>query len=152
MSFSTTRELFQYPAISWWCHILSDVEKFWRCKIGLLNNNAVMIVDKCLSCLEWGGLLTHLALDKMATILQTTFSDAFSWMKSFVLWLKFHWSLFVRVQLTITQHCLDNGLAPNRPQAIILTNYDIIQWCIYVALGDVLMYLVQAMYTVKYLI
>ena len=25
-------------------------------------------------------------------------------MKSFVFWLKFHWSLFLRVQLTITQH------------------------------------------------
>ena len=27
-------------------------------------------------------------------------SDAFSWMKSFVFWSKFHWSLFLRVQLT----------------------------------------------------
>ena len=40
------------------------------------------------------NLLTHLPLDKMAAILQTMFSDAFSWMKSFVFWLKFHWSLF----------------------------------------------------------
>ena len=47
------------------------------------------------------AILTHLPLDKMATISQTMFSDAFSWMKSFVLRLKF---LFVRVQLTITQH------------------------------------------------
>ena len=31
-------------------------------------------------------------------------SNAFSWMKSFVFWLNFHWSLFLRVQLTITQH------------------------------------------------
>ena len=30
--------------------------------------------------------------------------DAFSWMKSFEFWLKFHLSLFLRVQLTITQH------------------------------------------------
>ena len=48
--------------------------------------------------------LTHLPLDKMAAISQTLFSDAFSWMKSFVLWSKFHWSLFLRVQLTIIQH------------------------------------------------
>ena len=34
--------------------------------------------------------------DKMAAISQTIFSDAFLWMKSFVLWLKFHWSLFLR--------------------------------------------------------
>ena len=37
-------------------------------------------------------------LDTMAAISQTIFSDAFSWMKSFVVWLKFHWSLFLRVQ------------------------------------------------------
>ena len=50
------------------------------------------------------NVLTHLPLDKMAAISQKIFSDAFLWMKSFVFWLKFHWSLFLRVQLTITQH------------------------------------------------
>ena len=49
-------------------------------------------------------LLTHVPPDKMAAISQTIFSDALSWMKSFVFWLKFHWSLFLRVQLTIFQH------------------------------------------------
>ena len=34
---------------------------------------------------------------KMATISQTIFSNVFSWMKSYVFWLKFHWSLFLRV-------------------------------------------------------
>ena len=43
-------------------------------------------------------------LDKMADISQTILSGAFSWMKSFVFWLKFHWSLFLKVQLTISQH------------------------------------------------
>ena len=32
---------------------------------------------------------------------QTTFSNVFSWMKMYEFWLKFHWSLFLRVQLTI---------------------------------------------------
>ena len=41
---------------------------------------------------------------KMAAISQTIFSYAFSWMKRFVFWFEFHWSLFLRVQLTITQH------------------------------------------------
>ena len=36
--------------------------------------------------------LTHLPLDKMATISQI-FSVAYLWMKSFVFWLKFQWSL-----------------------------------------------------------
>ena len=35
---------------------------------------------------------------------QTIFSETFSWMKGFVFWLKFHTSLFLWVQLTITQH------------------------------------------------
>ena len=44
--------------------------------------------------------LTHLPLDKM-----TAFSvTAFQWMKSFVFWLKFHWSLFLMIQLAISQH------------------------------------------------
>ena len=48
--------------------------------------------------------LTHLPLDKMAAFSQAIFSDAFSRMKSCFFWLKFHWSLFLGVQLTITQH------------------------------------------------
>ena len=43
-------------------------------------------------------------LDKMAAISQTTFSSAFSWMKSFVFWLKFHLCLLLGIQLTISQH------------------------------------------------
>ena len=41
--------------------------------------------------------LTHLPFDEMAAISQTIFSDTFFWMKSFVFWLKFHRSLFLRV-------------------------------------------------------
>ena len=68
--------------------------------------------------------LTHLRLDKMATISQTIFPKAFSWMKNFVFWLKFHWRLSPRVQL-----------APNRRQAIIWTSADPINWRIYATLG-----------------
>ena len=48
-------------------------------------------------------LTGQVRLDKMAAISQTIFSDAFSSMKNFVFWLKFHWNLFLRVQLTITE-------------------------------------------------
>ena len=51
-------------------------------------------------------LLTHLSLDKMATISQTALSNAFGWIKSSIFWFKFHWSLFLRVQLTIIQYWL----------------------------------------------
>ena len=55
--------------------------------------------------------LTHLPWTTcMAAISQTIFSDASSWLKSFVFWLKFQWSLFLRVQLTIIQHWSSNYL------------------------------------------
>ena len=47
--------------------------------------------------------LSHWGRDKVADIFQTTFSNGFSWMKMFEFRLKFHWSLFPRVQLTIFQ-------------------------------------------------
>ena len=48
--------------------------------------------------------LTHLGRDKMAAIFQMTFSNAFSWMKTYEFQLRFHWSLFPGVQLPIVQH------------------------------------------------
>ena len=48
----------------------------------------------------WHRHLTHWGRDKMDAISQTTFSNAFPWMKIFEFRLKFHWSLFLRVQLT----------------------------------------------------
>ena len=41
---------------------------------------------------------------KMTTIFQTTFSTGFAWMKMYESGLKFHWSLFLGVQLTIFHH------------------------------------------------
>ena len=48
--------------------------------------------------------LTHWGRDKKAAIFQTTFSNAFSGMKMFKFRLRFHWSLFQRVQLTTFHH------------------------------------------------
>ena len=48
--------------------------------------------------------LTHWGRGKMAVIFQTTFSNAFSWMKINKLRLRFHWILFPRVKLTIFHH------------------------------------------------
>ena len=52
------------------------------------------------------GTMTHLTLNKMSGISQTISLDAFSWMKNFVFWLKFHWNLFLKVQMTLIQHWL----------------------------------------------
>ena len=51
----------------------------------------------------WAPLLTHWGQDKMAAISQMTLSNAFSWMKIYAFWLRFHWSVFLRVKLTIFQ-------------------------------------------------
>ena len=49
-------------------------------------------------------LLTHWGRDKMATVFQMTFWNGFSWMKMYEFQVKFHWSLFLEVQLTTCQH------------------------------------------------
>ena len=59
----------------------------------------------------------------MDTISQTTFWGAFSWMKMFEFRLKFHWSLFLRVQLTIFQHWFRKWLG-----AVQATNHYLNQW------------------------
>ena len=51
-------------------------------------------------CLNFNNSLTHWGRHKINAILQT-FSNA---MKMFEFQLKFHWSLFLKVQLTIFQH------------------------------------------------
>ena len=49
-------------------------------------------------------LLTHWGRDKMDAISQTTIWNEFSWMKVYNFCLKFHWSLFLRFELTIVQN------------------------------------------------
>ena len=54
--------------------------------------------------LQWIKGLTHWGRHKMVAVSQTTLSNAFSWMKMLEFRLIFHWSVFLRVQLTIIQH------------------------------------------------
>ena len=57
-------------------------------------------------------------LETLADILET-FLKSLSCMKIFVFWIKFHWSVFTELQLTISQHY---GLTLNKWPAIIWTN------------------------------
>ena len=87
----------------------------------------------CAVCLAM--FLTHRGRNKMDTISQTTFSNAFFVMKMFEFRLKFHWSLFPRVQLTIFQQWFRQWLG-----AVQVTSRYLIQWClvyrrIYASLG-----------------
>ena len=68
--------------------------------------------------------LTHWGRDKTDAILLTTFSNVLSWMKALKFLLKFHWSLFPRVQLTIFQHWFRKWIG-----AVQATSYYLNQWC-----------------------
>ena len=49
----------------------------------------------------WPRCLARWGRDKMTAIFQTTFSNAFSWMKIYQFWLWFHRNLFPRVLLVL---------------------------------------------------
>ena len=71
----------------------------------------------------------------MAAILQTTFSMAFLWMKMYQFWLKFHWNLFLRLQLTILHQWFRLWLGADQ-----VTSHYVNQWwlhsqCIYASLS-----------------
>ena len=80
-------------------------------------------------------IFTHWGQDQMDAISQTTFSSAFSWMKMFEFQLKFHWSLFLRFQLTIFQHWFRKWLGADQATSHYLNQWWLVYWCIYASLG-----------------
>ena len=79
--------------------------------------------------------LTHWGRDKMAAVSQTTFSYAFSWMKMLEFRFRFHWSLFLRVQLTIFQHWFRQWLGAGQATSLYLNPWWLVYWGIYASLG-----------------
>ena len=71
----------------------------------------------------------------MDAISQTTLSSAFSWMKMFEFRLKFHWSLFLRVQLTIFQHWFRWWLGTDQATSHYLNQWWLDYRRIYASLG-----------------
>ena len=78
--------------------------------------------------------LTHWGQDKMAALFQMTCSNAFSWMKMYEFWLRFHWSLFLRVQLTVFQHWFRLWLGTGQGTSYYRNQWWLIYWCIFVSL------------------
>ena len=76
--------------------------------------------------------LTHWGRDKMAAIFQTTLSNAFSWMKMLKFRLKFNWSLFLRVQLTIVHHWFRRWLGTDQATSHYLNQWWLDYWRIYI--------------------
>ena len=71
----------------------------------------------------------------MAVISQTTLSSAFSWKKMSEFRLKFHWSLFLRVQLTILQHWFREWRGAGQATSHYLNQWWLVYWRIYASLG-----------------
>ena len=85
---------------------------------------------------QWPILLTHLPLDKMATTFTDDMLKRIFLNEDIIISIQFSLKFVpIRVQLTISQPWLDNGLAPNRRQAIIWNNADPSYRRIYAALG-----------------
>ena len=72
-----------------------------RVTVSLLTSDVVFMLCGCNYICRY---LTYWGRGKSAAISQTTFSNAFSWMKMNEFRIKFHWSLFLGAQLTILQH------------------------------------------------
>ena len=83
-----------------------------------------------------GPLLTYWGRDRMAAISQTTFSNAFSWMKFIVSLFIFPWNMLPRVQLSICQHWFRWWLGNEQATSHYLNQCGpIVYWCIYASLG-----------------
>ena len=117
---SKSRRCYQHRQFHFsnWYHIChNDVQMMWansnscylkssyRMDYSMMiypNNNAVT------GCVTSTVIVTvkinTLRPRQMAAIFQTTFWNVFSWMKMFEFRVKFHWSLFLKVQLTMLQH------------------------------------------------
>ena len=79
--------------------------------------------------------LTQWGRDIMAVNFLTIFSNAFSWMKIYKFRLRFHWSLFPRVQWTIFQHWFRLGLGAGQVTSHYLNQWWLVNWRIYASLG-----------------
>ena len=80
-------------------------------------------------------MLTHWGRYKVNGITQTTFSSAFFWTKMFDFRLQFHWSLFLRVQLTLFKHWFWLWLGAVQATSHYLNQWWLVYRRIYASLG-----------------
>ena len=77
---------------------------WWKVSIPIFHQDKMPLTEIPKGSWAHAGFLTHWGRDKMAAVSQSTLSNAFSGMKMLEFRLRFHWSLFLRVKLTIVQH------------------------------------------------
>ena len=91
----------QYLLVSGMSWLFQSSLKRWNC----LNSFPTSPVFSLMGNVHTNACLVNsLRPRQMDAISQTTFPSVFSWMKMYEFRLKFHWSLFLRVQLIIFQH------------------------------------------------
>ena len=100
----------------------------------------IIMSNHCLGTLPSKHQSNHRTINslrprQMDAILQTPFSNAFSCMKMFEFRLKFHWSLFPRVHVTIFQHWFWSWLGAVQATSHYLNQWWFVYWRIYASLG-----------------
>ena len=114
-------------------HIFSISQSLATQLINEFHCKSYPVMEK--HCHGFKVILTHWGRDEMNNISQTTFSNVFSSMKMFEFRLKFHWSLFPRVQLTIFQHCFRQWLGAVEATSHYLNQCWLVYWRIYASPG-----------------
>ena len=71
----------------------------------------------------------------MDAISQMTFSNAFPWIKIHEFRVRFHWILFLRIELTILQHWFRKWLGAGQATSHYLNQWWLFYWRIYASLG-----------------
>ena len=74
---------------------------------------------------------THWGRDKIDEFFETAFWNAFSWMRMFEFRLTFHWSVFLRAELTRVQHWLRWWLGADQLISHYLNHWCLLYWRIY---------------------
>ena len=109
-----------------WLRCLLEVRTVFGFTGGTKSEQALMLVDDLDSNFTTHknkpSMLTHWGRNKVDAISQTTFWSTFSWTKMFQFRITFHWSLFLRVQLTIIQHWFRYWLGAVQAKSHIWTN------------------------------
>ena len=80
-------------------------------------------------------LLNTLTPRQNGRLFQRTFSNAFSWMKTYEFWLKFRRSMFPGIKLTILQHWFRKWLGADQASSHSLNQWWLAYWRIYASLG-----------------
>ena len=96
-------------AVTWLCRTYNQMTHLCNTHVIMVWSNRISVLPPLLLlCLILRYMLTmcltYWGRDKMVAIFQTTFSNAFFLMEMYEFRLRFHWNLFLMVQLTIFQH------------------------------------------------